>query len=68
MSKHHKQRHQNDSEFKDPVCKMLVSPKSAIDELEYFGKKLYFCSSSCRLEFELDPDKYLPNDNKYTSK
>lgn len=60
MSKHHKHRHEQIIEIKDPVCKMTVSPKSAADELDYGGQKFYFCSPGCRVEFEKAPEDFLP--------
>jgi YHS domain-containing protein len=27
---------------------------------EYKGKKVYFCCPGCKVEFEKEPEKYLP--------
>jgi YHS domain-containing protein len=52
----------NDKEeptFKDPVCEMVLSRKTAVAEAEYQGKTYYFCAEICRDAFEADPEKYL---------
>lgn len=46
-------------ETKDPVCGMLVSPKTAAVEARHDGKTYYFCADICREMFEADPEKYL---------
>jgi len=48
----------NHVEHKDPVCKMKVSRLTAPESLDYYGKTYYFCSSTCRITFEQDPEKY----------
>jgi YHS domain-containing protein len=60
MSKHHIHRNEDNSETKDPVCKMKISQKTAIDTYEFENETYYFCSPNCRMEFELNPKKYLP--------
>lgn len=45
--------------FKDPVCGMKVSRKTAIEESVYQGKTYYFCAGSCREAFDAEPEKYL---------
>jgi YHS domain-containing protein len=42
---------------KDPVCGMMVDPKTA-DKATYQGKTYYFCSRDEKLEFEKNPSKY----------
>jgi len=44
---------------KDPVCGMDVDPETAPGVSEYNGKKYYFCSLSCKLEFDRNPDKFI---------
>ncbi len=43
----------------DPVCKMEVDPATAEFTSEYDDKSYYFCSESCKEEFESDPEEYL---------
>ncbi|NOZ61933.1 MAG: YHS domain-containing protein [Calditrichaeota bacterium] len=43
---------------KDPVCGMLVDEKSPLAVSTYQGKTYYFCSKSCKQEFEHEPKKY----------
>lgn len=42
-----------------PVCGMSIDEKSAKFKMEYRGKTYYFCSSSDKSKFELDPEKYV---------
>lgn len=42
----------------DPVCGMDVTKLSDKQEVEYRGKKRYFCSESCKQHFVSVPDKY----------
>ncbi len=43
----------------DPVCKMVVNPKTTKFKTEYYGQTYYFCSEDCLKEFESNPEKYL---------
>ena len=49
----------NERSFKDPVCGMVVSRMTAIEELVYQGKTYYFCARNCREAFETEPEKYI---------
>ncbi len=62
-----KQKHQT-SAFKDPVCGMEVSRKTAIAEFIYQGKPYYFCANSCREAFEAEPEKYLTRHRQHGMK
>ncbi|MFQ5706003.1 MAG: YHS domain-containing protein [bacterium] len=44
---------------KDPVCGMEVDEKKAAAKVEHMGKAYYFCSESCKKEFESDPHEYM---------
>ncbi len=44
----------------DPVCGMYVDEKSSTLAIEREGKKYYFCSANCKLQFE-KPEKELRN-------
>ena len=43
----------------DPVCKMEVDEKAATDFTNYNDQKYYFCSTTCKEEFEDSPEQYL---------
>jgi Cu+-exporting ATPase len=43
---------------KDPVCGMEVS-KDTKFKSEYNGNTYYFCSRSCKDEFDKNPKKYI---------
>ncbi len=43
---------------KDPVCGMEVQPEDAADTAEFEGQKIYFCSNTCKDEFEHNKRKY----------
>ena len=43
---------------KDPVCGMEVDKRSPPATAEHEGQTYYFCSQSCKENFEKDPDKY----------
>jgi Cu+-exporting ATPase len=45
--------------MKDPVCRMMVDPKTAPAKAEYKGQTYYFCAPGCKAAFEKDPEKYL---------
>lgn len=48
--------------FKDPVCGMEVSYETAQARSEYDGRTYYFCSMSCKEEFDQNPEKYMNHD------
>ncbi len=43
----------------DPVCGMVIDPKTAAGKSEYQGKTYYFCSPGCKKDFDKDPQKYV---------
>ncbi|MBB2955251.1 Cu+-exporting ATPase [Bifidobacterium commune] len=43
---------------KDPVCGMMIDPKTAAASQDYNGKTYYFCSDNCAKSFAADPAKY----------
>ncbi|MDX2157681.1 MAG: heavy metal translocating P-type ATPase [Hyphomicrobiaceae bacterium] len=45
---------------RDPVCGMIVDPKTAKHRHEHEGHPYYFCSARCRERFVAEPGKYLP--------
>ena len=40
----------------DPVCDMEVDISLTDFKSEYNGEEYYFCSESCKEEFEIDPE------------
>jgi YHS domain-containing protein len=42
---------------RDPACGILIDPADAL-RLEYHGNTYYFCSHSCKNEFEDRPEEY----------
>jgi YHS domain-containing protein len=42
----------------DPVCKMEVDEKAATDFTTYDQQKYYFCSPTCKEEFEENPEQF----------
>ncbi len=44
----------------DPVCRMQVTPSSAVARLRHQGRDLWFCSLACVTQFGTDPDHFAP--------
>lgn len=44
---------------KDPVCGMMVDPRTAKHTHVHGGKTFYFCAAGCRTKFIADPQRYL---------
>jgi YHS domain-containing protein len=44
---------------KDPVCGMQVNEQQATAKSEYQGKAYYFCSQSCKQQFDQSPERYV---------
>ena len=44
---------------RDPVCGMMVDPKTAKYRYELDGDPFYFCNPRCREKFIADPEQYL---------
>jgi len=45
----------------DPVCRMLVSPKSAPAHLKFKSNNYYFCSFECAQKFSSQPNLFIKN-------
>ena len=43
----------------DPVCGMTIDEKESAFQTQFAGKKYFFCSETCRDEFEDRPDEYI---------
>lgn len=48
----------------DPVCGMQVDEKKVTQKTFYRGIAYYFCSATCKKEFDKDPSKYVKEENK----
>jgi Cu+-exporting ATPase len=48
----------------DPVCGMQVDEKKVTQKTFYRGVTYYFCSATCKKEFDKDPSKYLKEEKK----
>ena len=44
---------------RDPVCNMEVDEQSAAGRSQYQGQTYYFCTESCKSEFEQNPEMYV---------
>ena len=47
---------------KDPVCNMNVDDSKSTLISKFKGKSYFFCSESCKKEFDSDPEKYITSD------
>jgi YHS domain-containing protein len=43
---------------RDPVCNMEVDEQSAAGRSQYQGQTYYFCTESCKNEFDQNPEMY----------
>jgi Cu+-exporting ATPase len=46
-------------QVKDPVCGMMIDPKTAAGTAKYKGKTYYFCSREEKEKFEKSPETYV---------
>jgi Cu(I)/Ag(I) efflux system membrane fusion protein len=51
----------------DPVCGMHVDPAKAKNKSVYQGKTYFFCSPTCKSDFDKDPAKYVKQDTPAAS-
>ena len=49
------------AQVKDPVCGMMIEEKDAVATSDYEGKRYYFCSKDCKIEFDASPEDYAGN-------
>lgn len=42
----------------DPVCKMEIDEKRAMNKAFYQGKDYYFCSAACQSQFQTNPESF----------
>ncbi len=50
---------EEEKEYIDPVCNMVVEPESAAGSVEYEGETIYFCNLGCKDRFLKEPEKYI---------
>ena len=43
---------------RDPVCNMEIDEQSAAGRSQYQGETYYFCTESCKDEFDQNPQQY----------
>jgi YHS domain-containing protein len=48
---------------KDLVCDMMVDENKVTQKSTYNGKTYYFCSKSCKVQFDKDPEKFIKKDS-----
>jgi P-type Cu+ transporter len=46
----------------DPVCGMEVDRVQAEGRSDHEGRSYYFCSSTCKTQFDADPDRFIRED------
>jgi YHS domain-containing protein len=46
----------------DPVCGMAVDENKVTQKTLYKGKNYFFCSATCKKEFDKNPEKYIKNE------
>jgi len=44
---------------RDPVCNMQVDEKTAKFKSTHMGQTYYFCSASCKSQFDKNPMNYM---------
>ncbi len=44
---------------KDPICGMTVDPKNTQHHSVYQSRHYYFCSPSCKEQFDKDPNQFV---------
>ena len=42
----------------DPVCGMQIETSDAAGQSEFEGRTYYFCSSSCKEQFDANPARF----------
>lgn len=47
-----------EGKVKDPVCGMMIDQKTAKFHSLYQDKHFYFCSESCKKQFDEKPENY----------
>jgi YHS domain-containing protein len=48
----------------DPVCGMEVDEKKVTQRSVYNGKTYYFCSATCKKQFDKEPQKFVKKEEE----
>lgn len=48
----------------DPVCDMQIEIADAAGQSDYNGRTYYFCSSSCKEQFDANPTRFTENESE----
>ena len=48
----------------DPVCGMQIETSGAAGQSEFEGRTYYFCSSSCKEQFDADPARFTQSESE----
>ncbi|AFN74036.1 hypothetical protein MROS_0795 [Melioribacter roseus P3M-2] len=51
-------------QIQDPVCGMVIKDIDKAPASHYEGKKYYFCSDLCRIQFDQQPENYIKKDEE----
>jgi P-type Cu+ transporter len=61
----HDRTNKENSKEKDPVCGMMIDPKTAKGGKSiYLGHDYFFCSPKCKIKFDDSPTSYLSEESK----
>lgn len=52
----------------DPVCGMQIETTDAAGQSDYKGRTYYFCSSSCKEQFDANPARFTENESENQEK
>jgi Cu+-exporting ATPase len=52
-------QYQIENRVTDPVCGMQINRAAAVGDVEYDGRRYYFCHDECRQRFVADPQSFL---------
>ena len=52
------------AKVKDPVCEMMIDPKTAAATSQHRGQTYCFCARGCNVSFDKDPEKYVKGERK----
>lgn len=53
---------------KDPVCGMQIDENLSDKIADYQGQKYYFCSESCKEQFDTKPESYADSHQEGSNK
>ena len=50
----------NENLYINPVCGVPVEKSTAKHVIDYKGESVYFCCDGCKVQFEAEPEKFMP--------